>query len=697
MSLPLPRGTAAIVVLALACTTAAAQSILSQHGEIVLAVGDAAPGIPGATINLTSNFDSPVIDQNGTIVFRARLLGGGATAIDDRAYFLGRANGDLQLAVRAGDPAPGLPGVFLRSDTSSASGPGSAVRISPFGEILYFASSLSDDANPGVTTANDTALLIGPVGGQVLLTREGDPVPFLAAAPTYGSQSFSLQNNAINAAGSVLFTTALAIGSGTPAVVAADDTVMVTGSPGSLSVVSREGDTLPGGEVVIPVSGGNTLSFINQINELGQVLHELRFSTTVGTATTANDRALAVWTAGVDTIIAREGQQAPGLPAGVLFATPALGWTVDTGGATFTKSGKTAIHASLDGGGTVVGVDDRAVYFGGIGGMNLVMQKGSLAPGLGGVTFGNIGNSSLTCNENEVAFVGFFPAGGMVTTANDSSLWRGSNPGNLTMIAREGDLVPTSVLPATLNGPWAYDQISTGPNNPLLNGRGDLIFQVSVIETGTATPLTKTVVLCSTPVLGLQLLLDAGDTFTTTLGTGAWTGLSSTAGYNSGDGGQLMFNNQGDFAYRPNLAGAPTAAILRGHVGSLIAKPSSFSAVAGGTQNFVIDVSPTYGVNLYLVLGTLSGARPGFPSPLGPQTIPLNFDAWTQLSLDLAGTVVYPGSFGVTDGLGKANASFVLPPGFPTLQGNTLHHAVVVLNFSLQSVFVSEPSALFLY
>ncbi|MFY9340890.1 MAG: hypothetical protein WAT39_00280, partial [Planctomycetota bacterium] len=116
-----------LLFLSMAATSAAAQSILAQHGEIVHAVGDplpsAAGGVtpaPGATIFATSNFDSPLMDQNGTILYRARFTGGGSSALDDRAYFLGRANGDLQMVVRAGDAAPGLPGLVLRSATASS-------------------------------------------------------------------------------------------------------------------------------------------------------------------------------------------------------------------------------------------------------------------------------------------------------------------------------------------------------------------------------------------------------------------------------------------------------------------------------------------------------------------------------------------------------------------------------------------------
>src|SRR5262245_56775612 len=170
-----------LLLLSLVCTTAAAQSILSQHAQVVQAVGDPVAAIPGATIFATNNFDAPIMDQNGTIVYRARMTGG-VTTLEDRAYFMGRANGALTMILRAGDQAPGLPaGIFLRSDTLSSQGPNATMRISPYGEILLWYSMLSDDANPGVTTTNDTAVFWGPVGNFTVLAREGDQVPFLPA------------------------------------------------------------------------------------------------------------------------------------------------------------------------------------------------------------------------------------------------------------------------------------------------------------------------------------------------------------------------------------------------------------------------------------------------------------------------------------------------------------------------------------
>ena len=81
------------------------------------------------------------------------------------------------------------------------------------------------------------------------------------------------------------------------------------------------------------------------------------------------------------------------------------------------------------------------------------------------------------------------------------------------------------------------------------------------------------------------------------------------------------------------------------------------------------------------------------------QTIPLNFDPlWTQLSFDLANTVVWKNSLWFLDAQGKGAASFTMPPGYPGFDGVTVHHAVVTLNpANLASTFVSEPVAVKLY
>jgi hypothetical protein len=690
--------TDSVHVLDLGTPAATGQSILSRYGEIVHAVGDpvpaAAAGVtpaPGASIWAINHFDFPSIDQNGAILYRARMTGGGSSAVDDRAYFLGRASGDLRMVVRAGDQAPGLPpGILMRTATSSTA-LSAAPRISPFGEILFFHSTLYDLPGAGAATpANaDTALFWGPVGGVTALCREGDPVPptLSNTGETWGPflTSSPLQLTMVNAAGAVLFGGQLLGGASTTA----NDGFLVAGAPGALTFVLREGEDFSGA-IAMPALGPTQMSVTMQLNEAGQVLHGINFSTTLGTApaVAGNDRALAVWTpgGGQTAIIAREGDQAPGLAPGVIFAN---GWTVNASNACFTRSGKTAITSPLSGPGITTDVNDYAIHFGGQGGWTLVMQKGDPCPGLGaGESFGTVTNLSLTCNDaGQVAFLGSL-VGGSVTAANDSSMWVGS-AGNLQMIAREGDPVPG--FPG-----YAYGPINT---SPLLNDRGQVAFPSSITN-GTA----KTVLLGYTPTLGIVNLLDAGDEFTTGLGTDTWSVLAGSVGFNGGDGGQSMFNNSGDFVYRLNLGAPLTAAVLRGHLGSLVAEPSSVPVTGGVPHEFHVDFAASQAGRFYFLLATSFGTRPGFSGSIfgWPHTVPLNPDPlWTTLSLNNPNSSVWVNSLGYLDanGDGIGAASFVMPAGFPGFVGTTLHHAAFAVDITngITVTEVSEPSAVKLY
>ena len=679
-------------VLTGAIAPALAQSVLTQHGETVIASGDAVPGFPtGAVIAPGFTALGAAIDRNGTMVFRARVTQNAALGIDstnDGALFVGRNLGDLRLCVRAGDQAPGCAaGTLLRSNLAAASnGLGTNPRISPTGEILFFRSAIYDPTTPANTPSNaNTALFWGTVGNLQLLAREGDTVPFLGNGERYGDIVFTHQSNKINSSGAVVLHNILQTGGG---VNSSNDSMLVTGLPGNLQLIVREGSVWPGSqnsELTGPVT---TLA---QLNESGAVLHEVQLALGSGTVpvTAANDRLLAMWVAGTDLTLCREGDQAPGLPTGVVFAdaSPTQSF-VGTSACSWNASGQTVVRVHLAGGGTTAGVDDTALYLAGPGALSKVFRRGEAAPGLpAGVTFGAVTDDSIGIDDSG-RILCTTSLGGSVTTGDDSAVWFGT-PNNLQPLAREGDLAP--LTPST-NGPWRFDELF-GNVRPVVNGRGQVIMPAQVTD-GVASRVAWFGYRTDGRT---QVLVDGTESWTTPLGTSAIQTLQFISAAGGGDSSPSWFNDQGDLTLVATLQTTPVNhgnAIVRMHLGSMQANPAAIPAT-GGSQSWSLDAGGAQAFQLYFVLGTQSGTRPGLP--FGGAVIPLVPDPWFSATLSAANSSVYTNSLGLLDGQGRAVASFNFPPGFASYAGTLFHHAFVVLDSNLQLPFVSEPTAVKLF
>ncbi len=673
---------AAIALLAFAVSSATAQSLLVAKGQVVASDGDLVPSIPGATLTASSAVETPSLDLNGNMLFRARMAvnaGLGISTANDRLLYYGRTANDLVVVARGGDPEPTgtIPGAILGTGTSS--GVGSGARMSPQNGLVWWASSLSGGlvvtTGTAATGRNDSAMFWGPVGGQTILCRRGDLTPgnggsFINSAFT----SLSGQQTAMNAAGMTAFQVAL---EGGDVVGTTNNAAWLYGSPNNLQIMQRKGDTIPvtGGDVVI-----GTMGFNVQMNEVGMVLHDEKFSLTLGTtpATAATDGALMLFTpAQGNQVLVREGDAAPG----TVGATYNVLQPATVG---LTRTGKIAFVSSLIGGDTVTGTggNDQAAYIGDISGnISMVLRRGDAAPGAAvGETINSINNSSYTISDT--GYVTFFAslAGATVTTDNDGCIY-GGTPGNLVMLAREGDAAPG------LSG-YTYSQLTYGSNH--LNDRGQVIFNSTV--TDGVTPLRA--YWGYTPGQNLALVFLENDQFVTQTGTQIAYTLGGSQ-YNSGDGSPMTFNNNGDFTVRAAFLGNGTGAVVRGMLGGLQASPASIPA-SGGTQSWELDAGTANAGGLYVVAGTLSGTRPGFT--LGSTTIPLNQDFWFPLSLQAANGSVYTNSWGFLDANGKATESFNFPAGFGYLQGALFHHAFVVLDIAtVTPTFVSQPASLRLF
>ena len=111
----------------------------------------------------------------------------------------------------------------------------------------------------------------------------------------------------------------------------------------------------------------------------------------------------------------------------------------------------------------------------------------------------------------------------------------------------------------------------------------------------------------------------------------------------------------------------------------LDAAQHSISASSGGADLLQLDAGPSRAGRAYLLLGSASGTWPG--QSIGQAELPLNPDAWFFLTVANPNSALLPASFGLLDVQGQKSATLQLPPlPFPSLVGTVIHHAFVVAN-----------------
>ena len=240
------------------------------------------------------------LDDSGTAAFRFDTDPFGT------AVFIGKP-GAVSLLARASMAAPGLAaGVQFNFVTEPV--------INPAGTAAFFATL----KGTGITTDNDTSIWTGTAAGAQRLIAEDELVPAAGSGVKVGDIRFP-DTGALpfgwNAAGQVAFATTLA-GTG---ITTANDKAILAGTPGALVVVARDG-----------VANGHTFDLSGRayptINRAGQVAF---VATVTPTGSSEFLESLWLWTPGAGggtrKLIAREGQQAAGLAAGITFDSAQLG------------------------------------------------------------------------------------------------------------------------------------------------------------------------------------------------------------------------------------------------------------------------------------------------------------------------------------------------------------------------------------
>ncbi len=712
MNVHYPSVLRAALGLAALAPSVFAQSLLSQ-GEVILTEGDAVPGMPGHTVgngisaaSATSGVtDSAVIDVNGNVFFRARIFGPSVTTnISDRVYFYGRTRETLQLVVRSGDPDPtGSLGAGTTLNTATGNGLTGSPRLSPEGGRLMFSVSLS---GPSITTTNNTALLTGQAGALQVLARRGDSFTTASNSQTYQFNtafSQSGQTSAINSLGVACFQATVL---GGDVVGTTNNLGWLTGTPNNFDWVIRKNDivTIPGGTNPGIFAMHSALGFNCMINLAGQVLHDERLLS-AGTppgaavlATTANDNCVFVYTpGGGNAVLVREADPVAAVP-GAFYGSPNLAQG-------FGLLGKCAFSTTMTGG--VTTADDAAFFVGDTNSIQLAVREGSPAPGTGGATF-SVMFTTFAYSDYAGGSCAFYST--LAGTANgvldDSSVWVASPNGAtpLQLIAREGDPAP-----GFANFPLfqsAQFGIAAGTNNMSpgsvwINNRGQVVFSnvaVTVTDTNAVATVFNSCVYCWDPTTGLKLLSSSNDSYPTVFGPQP---VFTAAGnqFASGEDAPQSMNNDGDLVMRVGFTnGNGHGAIVRAKMGSMDCGPSALSATLGGVHTMKLDAGIANAGQIYVVIATASGTRPGFN--FGGGHIPLNPDAVTSESIN--NLTFFPGTpwgqtLGILDANGRGTATFTMPPALPQFAGIDLDHAMAVIDLGLNVGFTSAPCGVLLY
>jgi hypothetical protein len=265
---------------------------IGRHNALNLVVrtGDQAPGLASGVNFASIVYDSVsslhVIAANdqGTVAFQAQVVGAGIDPNRNVGLWAG-VPGNLQLIAMDNQPAPASLGTMI------------AVRrptINHSGNVAFTSSILppSGDAIAGVMKS---------VGGTLsAVAKTGDVAPGVGAGVTFTNGFY---DPAINNAGNVAF-----VGSTTRSTFGSSDQGLWVNRNGSLQKVAVTGDIAPGTSQQF--RDGFSTAIVNAQGRTAFTAH-LNGSNPEGIWSEGRTGALE--------LVARDGQQVPGLPAGYTF------------------------------------------------------------------------------------------------------------------------------------------------------------------------------------------------------------------------------------------------------------------------------------------------------------------------------------------------------------------------------------------
>jgi len=275
-----------------------------DNGTPTLAVrlGDQAPGYAaGVAYSFvgTSGSERFAFNEQGDVTFAAGVSGPGVTSANNYGYWTSHA-GTTSLLARLGDQAPDLPSGAVFSEF--VDGGFNRATINANGQTAIDART----TGPGGVTSQ--GIWMGTPGNLHLAVQQGDAAPGLPGNTLQSFGSFSLNNQ-----NHIAF---VGFPSGPPGT----SLGVWAGSPGNLSLLAATSQpaTAAGPGVLFGQLGATAINGSDQVGFVAKLTG----------AGVNNNNDTSVWMASEhgSTMIAREGSQAPGLPAGFtmgsLFSYP---------------------------------------------------------------------------------------------------------------------------------------------------------------------------------------------------------------------------------------------------------------------------------------------------------------------------------------------------------------------------------------
>jgi len=122
----------------------------------------------------------------------------------------------------------------------------------------------------------------------------------------------------------------------------------------------------------------------------------------------------------------------------------------------------------------------------------------------------------------------------------------------------------------------------------------------------------------------------------------------------------------------------------------LLIYPATLSADEGGTSELTLMAGTGNAWRKYLILGSMSGTSPGFTLP-GGLVLPLNWDAFTDVIINLLGLPPFQNFTGLLDSSGNAIVDLTLPV-LPSILVGTEMDFVFLLNHPFD--YVSDSATL---